>query len=66
MERFSRKFADYIVEDISKMSEEELNDGLKSLFELDQFNCWWVEYEMKDILTEIVRNQLKLIDDKNT
>jgi hypothetical protein len=40
------------------MDEEELKDILVECEEMSETNCWWVEYQLKDVIWTVASNEL--------
>ncbi len=61
---FSRKIAQYIWNETEKLNDDELKQVILQFRELNQTNCSWLEYQLKDVMIEVAENQLKLNEDK--
>jgi hypothetical protein len=59
-ERFSGKMADYLVESLKLLTNSDLHDIIVQCSLLKASNCWWVEYRLRDIIKEVVTNELEL------
>lgn len=58
--KFSKKIANYLVKQIRKMPEDELEKISIEINELSKLNCWWVEYALKPIIEEIIENEVEI------
>ena len=49
-----------VVSEIGKMNRDQLYQFIQHCQSLTTTNCWWVEYEMKDLLISIAENERDL------
>jgi hypothetical protein len=64
-ETFSGKIADYLVENLKRLTDNDLRDIVVQCSSLTETNCWWVEYRLREIITDVTLNELELRDITN-
>lgn len=60
MKKQLRKISEQVVNEIGKMNRDQLYQFIQHCKSLTTTNCWWVEYEMKDLLISIAENERDL------
>lgn len=55
-----RKISEMVVNEIGKMNRDQLYQFIQHCKSRTETNCWWVEYEMKDLLIAVADNERKL------
>ena len=60
MKKQLRKISEHVVNEIGKMNRDQLYQFIQHCKSLTTTNCWWVEYEMKDLLISIAENERDL------
>jgi uncharacterized protein YpuA (DUF1002 family) len=55
----SRKIVQYIRDEMNKLTNAELNQVISECRDLNETNCDWLEYEIKDALIENAEQYLK-------
>jgi hypothetical protein len=63
-ERMIRQFADQLVGLMQTKTTDELKTIIDECEQLTSTNCWWVEYHMKDLLSELAQNEIRLRADR--
>ena len=58
---FSRKIARYIRNEIEKLTEEEINQVYRDCASLNQTNCDWLEYKLKEALLLTAKGYLRTL-----
>jgi hypothetical protein len=62
-DRIVRQFAEQLINLMHTKTADELKTIVDECEQLTPTNCWWVEYHMKDLLSEIAQNDIKLLHD---
>lgn len=60
-----RKIATMITDTITNCSEEELKQLLEQCRNATSLNCWWLVYKLKDVVSELVKNEERLRTNKS-
>ena len=63
--RLSKITERFLWEQTNKLSVPDLQIELETLEEMNETNCSWVEFELKDILTKFIKNQIQIKKEQN-